>query len=81
EAQGFLPDCSPFSERWMSELDNTLSKQEFGMVYTPLNEYLEALVRHYTTNPPPRTASYRRRRAEIAFLEFARQEAAETPAE
>lgn len=81
EAQGFLPDCSPFSERWMSELDNTLSKQEFGMVYTPLNEYLEGLIRHYTTNPPPKTASYRRRRAEIAFLEFSRQEAAETGAE
>src|SRR5664279_3347320 len=34
EANGFLPDCSPFSERWMSELDNTRSKQEFGMTYT-----------------------------------------------
>ncbi|MBK8020246.1 MAG: NAD-dependent epimerase/dehydratase family protein [Chloroflexi bacterium] len=80
EAQGFLPDCSPFSERWMSELDNTVSKQEFSMVYTPLTEYLEKLVRHYTTNPPPKTASYRRRRAETAFLEFARQAAAETTA-
>jgi hypothetical protein len=28
EANGFLPDCSPFSDRWMSELDNTRSKAE-----------------------------------------------------
>lgn len=76
EAQGFLPDCSPFSERWMSELDNTLSKQELGITYTPLEVYLEKLVRFYSTNPPPKTASYRRRRAEIAFLEFFRQDVA-----
>ncbi len=74
EAQGFLPDCSPFSERWMSELDNTLSKEELGMVYTPLPVYLEKLVRFYTHNPPPKTASYLRRRAELTFLEFYRQE-------
>ena len=35
EANGFLPDCSPFSERWMSELDNTRSKEELGISYTP----------------------------------------------
>lgn len=73
EAQGFLPNCSPFSERWMSELDNTLSKQEFGMTYTPLAEYLGKLVQYYKVNPPPKTASYRRRRAEISFLEFYKQ--------
>ena len=69
EANGFLPDCSPFSERWMSELDNTRSKQEFGMTYTPLRTYLEKIVAHYVENPPPKPASYIRRRAELLLLE------------
>lgn len=69
EANGFLPDCSPFSERWMSELDNTRSKQELGMTYTPLREYLEKIVAHYRENPPARPASYHRRRSELLLLE------------
>jgi nucleoside-diphosphate-sugar epimerase len=63
-ANGFLPDCSPFSDRWMSELANERSKDELGMVYTPLRTYLERIVRHYQDNPPQRPASYRRRNAE-----------------
>lgn len=63
-ANGFLPDCSPFSDRWMSELANERSKNELGMVYTPLRTYLERIVRHYQDNPPPRPASYKRRNAE-----------------
>jgi nucleoside-diphosphate-sugar epimerase len=69
EANGFLPDCSPFSERWMSELDNTRSKRELGMVYTPLRDYLAKIVAYYQDNPPPTPASYRRRRAELLLLE------------
>lgn len=69
EANGFLPDCSPFSERWMSELDNTRSKAELGMVYTPLRESLAKLVAAYAENPPTTPASYRRRRAELLLLE------------
>lgn len=64
EANGFLPDCSPFSERWMSELDNTLSKTELGATYTPLREYLAKIVTHYTEYPPKQPAGYRRRKAE-----------------
>lgn len=68
EANGFLPDCSPFSDRWMSELDNTLSKTELGMTYTPLREYLGRLVRYYAENPMPlRPHGYRRRQSEIQF--------------
>lgn len=67
DANGFLPDCAPFGERWMSELDNTRSKQELGMVYSPLREYLVALVSHYNNQPPPKPASYQRRQAEIQF--------------
>ncbi len=65
DANGFLPDCSPFSERWMSELDNTRSKQELGMVYTPLPEYLHNLVEHYSTHKIRKPTTYNRRKAEI----------------
>ena len=68
EVNGFLPDCSPFSERWMSELTNDRSKAELGMTYTPLPEYLARVVRHYLDHPPRRPASYRRRAAERALV-------------
>ena len=64
EANGFLPDCSPFSDRWMSELTNDLSKSELGIEYTPLPIYLEKIVRYYEQHPPQRPASYKRRNAE-----------------
>ena len=69
EANGFLPDCSPFSERWMSELDNARSKHELGLSYTPVREYLKKIVHYYQENPPGTPASYRRRRAELLLLE------------
>jgi len=65
EANGFLPDCSPFSERWMSELYNTLSKVELGREYTPLPEYVGNLVQHYSTQKIKKPTTYRRRQAEI----------------
>jgi nucleoside-diphosphate-sugar epimerase len=68
-AEGFLPDCSPFSEHWMSELTNEKSKRELGMTYTALPTYLEQLVRHYESDQPPEPVAYRRRRAEIDFAE------------
>jgi nucleoside-diphosphate-sugar epimerase len=71
EANGFLPDCSPFSERWMSELDNTLSKTELGITYTPLAVYLERIVNHYRVHKPPKPMGYRRRRSEIKLAEAA----------
>lgn len=61
---GFLPDCSPFSDRWMSELDNTLSKTELGMTYTPVATYLERIISAYLRNPPPKPTGYRRRNSE-----------------
>lgn len=64
EANGFLPDCSPFSDRWMSELDNSLSKTELGMSYTPLETYLERILTHYGNHPPGLPTSYRRRNSE-----------------
>ncbi len=64
EANGFLPDCSPFSDRWMSELDNRRSKAELGLDYTPLRVYLERIVAFYDEHKPPQPVSYRRRHAE-----------------
>lgn len=64
EANGFLPDCSPFSERWMSELDNQRSKAELGLEYTPLRSYLQTIADYYETHKPPQPVSYRRRHAE-----------------
>jgi len=76
EAGGFMPHCSPFSERWMSELDNTLSKEVLHARYTPLAETLERLLRYYRDNPPPTPAGYKRRHAEV---QFARHLLKETP--
>ena len=66
EANGFLPDCSPFSERWMSQLDNSRSKAALGMSYTPLRTYLEELVAFYDSHKAA-PLTYRRRRAELQF--------------
>lgn len=70
EANGFLPDCSPFSERWMSALNNTRSKEELGMTYTPLRDYLPKLVDFYEANKPRPPVSYKRRPAEIEMAEM-----------
>ena len=68
-ANGFLPDCAPFSERWMSALDNSLSKSELGVSYTALEDYLAELVAHYEAHPQPPPLTYRRRRAELQLAE------------
>lgn len=64
EDQGFLPDCSPFSDLWMSELDNTLSKDVLGMTYTPVETYLANIVAYHQENAIDPPISYRRRGAE-----------------
>ncbi|MCY4540759.1 MAG: NAD-dependent epimerase/dehydratase family protein [Chloroflexi bacterium] len=69
EAHGFLPDCSPFSENWMSALDNGRSKEILGIRYTPLAEYLEILVRHFQSHVIAPPLTFRRRRAELSFAE------------
>ncbi len=69
EDNGFLPDCSPFSERWMSALDNGRSKEILGIEYTPLADYLEILLRHYQTHVIAPPLTFRRRRAELTFAQ------------
>ncbi len=61
-----LPACSPFSGLWMSELDNRQSKQELGVVYTPIAATLERLVRHLERLPPP--PGYVQRPRELALV-------------
>lgn len=67
-AAGLLPDCSPFSERWMSEMDNSRSKAELGISYTPLRDYLVELVDFYEKKRPSPPISYKRRRAELRMV-------------
>jgi nucleoside-diphosphate-sugar epimerase len=50
EQNGLLPHCSPFSSKWMSELDNSRSLDELatiGLKYTAPEEYLRALIDDY----------------------------------
>ena len=60
-----LPNCSPFSGLWMSELDNRRSKEELGMVYTPLADYLKSIVDHYKNNPKLMPEGYATRHLEL----------------
>ncbi|MCY4145303.1 MAG: epimerase [Chloroflexi bacterium] len=66
-ANGFLPDCSTFSEHWMSALDNSRAKTELGIRYTPLREYLAKLVDCFDSLPLTPPLTYRRRHAELQF--------------
>jgi nucleoside-diphosphate-sugar epimerase len=65
ETNHLLPAWSPFSDPWMSELDNQRSKAELGMVYTPVRLYLEKLVAYYRTAQLPIPANYQRRSEEL----------------
>ena len=68
-ANGFLPDCCAFSERWMSALDNSRAKSELGVAYTPLRDYLTELVAHFDARRLPPPSTYRRRHAELQLAE------------
>ncbi len=66
KSRGLLYNCSPFSDPWMSALDNALSKRELGMQYTPTLEYVAKLVAHYRNLPPP--SAYTQRSAELELV-------------
>jgi len=67
ESRGLLPDCSPHSDRWMSELDNARGKRELGFSYTPVAQTLSRIVAHYETHPSPAPRGYARRPEELAL--------------
>lgn len=62
---GLLPSCSPFSDAWMSSLDNARSKAELGIAYTPVVVYLKKLVEHYAAQPSRAVEQYARRETEL----------------
>jgi nucleoside-diphosphate-sugar epimerase len=47
-----LVGVSPFSGRWMSNLDPTKAKASLGFVHTPLREYLGRIVQSWLAHPP-----------------------------
>lgn len=66
--RGLLPGCSPFSEPWMSALDNRLGKSTLGLTYTPFAEYIARLIEGFDPSiPVPGYADQRPR--ELAFIE------------
>ena len=65
ESAGLLPSCSPFSDPWMSALDNARSKMEFGLRYTPLQEYLQTIVLHYKKHSAIVPEGYKTRKQEL----------------
>jgi nucleoside-diphosphate-sugar epimerase len=71
---GLLPHCSPFSGRWMSELDNTRSLAELGMArigYTTPGNYLPRLVGDYIQRWQPNSmvpSGYDQRPKEKEFV-------------
>jgi nucleoside-diphosphate-sugar epimerase len=67
ERSGLLPACSPFSIRWMSELDNAKGRRELGLEYTAVETWLPRLVSWYGKHPTP-PESYSRRPEELALI-------------
>jgi nucleoside-diphosphate-sugar epimerase len=66
ERENLLPSCSPFSGRWMSELDNTRSVRELSAKYTPLADVIRDLVADRRAHPDrPQPAGYAQRAREL----------------
>jgi nucleoside-diphosphate-sugar epimerase len=66
-----LPDCSPFSGRWMSELDNARSLATFPLEYTDPVAYLPSIVADFRSRWAQLGLipdSYQQRGAELDFL-------------
>ena len=62
---GLLPACSPFSGHWMSVLDNQRSKNELGMRYTPVSDYLASLIAFHDSQAVRDVVGYRQRAREL----------------
>jgi hypothetical protein len=71
ETRGLLPDCSPFSGRWMSELDSSPCVSTFGCEFSAPATYLPSIVADYRDRWIANAIipdSYRQRKAELDFL-------------
>ena len=61
-------DCSPLSGRWVSVLDPSRAEREWGFRGTPLDGYLESVVRAHLDRPPEASSpGYERRDREVAL--------------
>lgn len=69
--EGLMPDCSPFSEPWMSALNNRAGKSTLGLSYTPFEDYLARLVADFHRHQPGPVPGYGTQRARE--LEFVRR--------
>jgi nucleoside-diphosphate-sugar epimerase len=69
EREGLIRACSPFSSRWMSSLDNRRGKQELGLRYTPVAEYVRRIVTHYLDAAPPAPHGYALRQEELRLVD------------
>lgn len=65
DSERLLPDCSPFSEPWMSSIENAHSKAELGMRYTPVSTYLKKLISYFQTIPTKKIEGYAQREKEL----------------
>jgi hypothetical protein len=65
ESLDLIPHCSPFSDPWMSELDDRRSKLELGMQYTAVAVYLQKLIDYFASHQLPLPDGYQRRSEEI----------------
>lgn len=69
-----LPDCSPFSGTWMSELDASLASDELipgGFLYSSPEQYLPLILQDYLTRwvrQKSVPSTYRQRDREIALV-------------
>lgn len=68
EEHGLLPTCSPFSDPWMSSLDNTLSKRALGLGYTPVDTYLPRCVEAALRLPLDAVVGYDNRELELSLV-------------
>jgi len=67
DREGLLPHCSPFSEGWMSSLENARGKAELGMQYTPVSAYVKKLVSYFQAVRPHTVEGYAQRPREVEF--------------
>lgn len=67
EQENLLPQCSPFSGRWMSELDNSHARHVFWLRATPVELWVPRLVAWHAAHPtPPAGYATRPRELELA---------------
>lgn len=65
DARGLLPACSPFSDAWMSALDNARARERLGIRFARVDDYLPPLVAAARARPAAGVPGYGRRAEEL----------------